>query len=215
VKIKIAPSIFAADLANIEAEIKKVGKVDMLHLDIMDGHFVPNISYGPSVVEAIRRVTKMPLDVHLMIANPMKYIPIFAKAIKNDSKSIIVFHIETVDDPEEAIDAIRAEGVRAGMAIKPYTDIELARPYLADLDMVLQMTVEPGFSGQEMIADAIDNIRSLREWEPEMDIQVDGGVNAETAKELKEAGANVLVAGNAIFREADYREAIKGIKGNA
>jgi len=212
-KTKIAPSIFAADFANLESEIAALGSVDMLHLDIMDGHFVPNISFGPTMVESIRRITagKIPLDVHLMIENPLKYIPIFAKAVDNAPGSIIVFHIETTENPQEIIAAIKSLGLRAGIALKPHTPAEKAKPYLNQLDMVLQMTVEPGFSGQAMIPAAIENIRLLRQWAPNLDIQVDGGVTPETAPILKQAGANILVAGNAIFKSPDYPAAIAQI----
>jgi ribulose-phosphate 3-epimerase len=198
VKIKLAPSLLAADCANLQSEIEWVAEKlnpDMLHIDVMDGHFVPNISFGVPVVAAIRKITKIPLDVHLMLSHPHKFIKPFAEA----GADIITFHIESHSDIEETLELIRTCGISAGLALKPHTAVRQIKKWLNKLDMVLQMTVEPGFGGQPLLGCAVDSVRQIREWAPELDLQVDGGVNEDNVEMLKQAGANVLVMGHAIF----------------
>ena len=207
-KIKLSPSLLAADCANFEKSIKKLNdSVEMLHVDVMDGHFVPNISYGVPIVAAIKKVTDIPLDVHLMISNPLRYIKPFADA----GADIISFHVEANDDISEVIDEIKKCGVKAAVALKPGTSLDVILPYLGELDMVLQMTVEPGFGGQALNPAGIDNIRKLRA-QSDIDIQVDGGVKAENVAILASAGANVIVAGTAIFGANDPKQAADEIR---
>ena len=213
---KIAPSILSADFANLERDIHDLEKngADFVHVDIMDGIFVPNISIGIPVVQAIRPVTQLPLDVHLMIDRPIRYIEQFVKA----GADYLTIHIEA-DQPQntlEALDKIRALGCKAGIVLKPRTPAEAAIPYLDKCDMILIMTVEPGFGGQKFMADQMDKVRQLKEWmedlNPECLIEVDGGVDANTCTLCKEAGANVLVAGSAYFKAADRAAFVKTIQ---
>ncbi len=209
-KILIAPSLLSADFSKLGEEIKAVEKsgADWIHVDIMDGHFVPNLTIGPVVVKSIRPVTKLPLDVHLMIENPEKYVESFAKAGAN----IITFHIEAQDDPKEVIKLIRYFKKKVGVSIRPKTDLKTIEPILSMIDMVLIMTVEPGFAGQEFILDALPKIEALRKIFKK-DIQVDGGINDSTASEVRSSGANVIVAGTAIFGTKDYAGAIRKLRG--
>ena len=209
-KILIAPSILSADFSKLGQEIKDAEKAgaDWIHVDVMDGHFVPNLTVGPVVVKAVRPVTKLPLDVHLMIENPEKYIENFAKA----GADIITFHIEAEDDPKEVIKLIRYFKKKVGVSIRPKTDLKPIEPILSMVDMVLVMTVEPGFAGQEFIFDCLPKIESLRKIFKK-DIQVDGGINASTAAEVRSSGANVIVAGTAVFGTKNYAEAIKNLRG--
>ena len=204
---KIAPSILSADFANLERDIHDIEKngADWVHVDVMDGIFVPNISIGIPVVQAIRPVTKLPLDVHLMIERPIRYVEQFVRA----GADWLTIHIEA-DQPQntlEALEKIRELGCRPGIVIKPRTPVEAAIPYLEKVDLVLVMTVEPGFGGQKFMADQMDKIRQLREWlddvNPECLIEVDGGVDANTCAVCKENGAEVLVAGSAYFKAPD------------
>ena len=213
---KIAPSILSADFANLERDIHDLEKngADLVHVDIMDGIFVPNISIGIPVVQAIRPVTKLPLDVHLMIDRPIRYIEQFVKA----GADYLTIHIEA-DQPQntlEALDKIRSLGCKAGIVLKPKTPAEAAIPYLEKCDMILIMTVEPGFGGQKFMADQMDKVRQLKEWmedlNPDCLIEVDGGVDANTCAVCKEAGANVLVAGSAYFKAADRAAFVKTIQ---
>ena len=213
---KIAPSILAADFANLERDIHdlEVNGADWVHVDIMDGIFVPNISIGIPVVQAIRPVTKLPLDVHLMIDRPIRYVEAFVKA----GADWLTIHIEA-DQPQntlEALDKIHALGCKAGIVLKPKTPVEAAIPYLEKCDMVLVMTVEPGFGGQKFMADQMPKVRQLREWlddiNPECLVEVDGGVDAATHSICKENGANVLVAGSAYFKAADRATFVKTIQ---
>lgn len=211
--IKISPSMLASDYANLEAELKKCenGGADLIHLDVMDGHFVPNISIGAPVIKAMKAVCSVPFDVHLMISEPLKYIDDFADA----GADIITFHTECDSDTEKTIDKILASGCKAALAVKPNTPVEEVYPYLDRLSMVLIMTVEPGFGGQSFMESTMPKIVKLREKCPELDIQVDGGINTETVKIAGRAGANVFVAGSAVFKSDNPSETIMILKKNA
>jgi ribulose-phosphate 3-epimerase len=207
---KISPSLLSADFANLERDIKRVEEAgaDWLHIDVMDGHFVPNITIGVPVVASIRKTTRLPLDVHLMIENPEKFVEAFAKA----GADIITFHYEAVAHAGALIRKIKALGVKAGISIKPKTPAEAVLPYLPELDLVLVMTVEPGFGGQEFLQDCAQKIAVIKKHAPEnLIIQVDGGINAATAKICTNLGANSLVAGNYIFKSADLKAAIASL----
>ncbi len=209
-KILIAPSILSADFSKLGAEIKDAGNAgaDWIHVDIMDGHFVPNLTVGTAVVKSIRPMTRLPLDVHLMVDNPEKFVESFAKA----GADLITFHIEAQDDPKEVIKLIRYFKKKVGASIRPKTPLKAIEPVLSMVDMVLVMTVEPGFAGQEFILDCLPKIESLRKVFKK-DIQVDGGINAITAADVIRAGANVIVAGTAVFGTKNYAEAIKSLRG--
>ncbi|RXT15513.1 ribulose-phosphate 3-epimerase [Ammoniphilus sp. CFH 90114] len=214
--IKIAPSILSADFAKLGEEIREVeaGGADYIHVDVMDGHFVPNITIGPLVVQAIRPVTNLPLDVHLMIESPDRYIPEFAK----QGADIITVHQEACTHLHRTIHLIKDYGVKAGVVLNPATPIVTIESILEDLDMVLLMTVNPGFGGQKFISSVLSKIKQLRQQLDErglyhVEIEVDGGIQAETARLAVEAGANVLVAGNAIYGQKDRRAAIQAIRG--
>ena len=209
-KILIAPSILSANFSKLGEEIQSVERygADWIHIDIMDGHFVPNLTIGPVVVKSVRPVTKLPFDVHLMIDNPEKYVESFVKA----GADIITFHIEAVSEPKEIIKLIRYFKKKVGVSIRPKTGIASIEPVLPMVDMVLIMTVEPGFAGQEFILDCLPKIEALRKIFKK-DIQVDGGINASTAAEVRNCGANVIVAGTAVFGTKNYAEAIRGLRG--
>ena len=208
-KMIISPSILSADFANLERDIKAVETADWLHIDVMDGHFVPNITIGVPVVASIRKVTDMPLDVHLMIENPEKYIEAFAHA----GADIITFHFEAVSDVNAVIKLIKSFGIKAGMSIKPKTPADVVFPYLNNLDMVLVMTVEPGFGGQKFMQDCAEKIPAIKaKAQDNLIIQVDGGINAETARICTSYGANSLVAGNYIYKSADIKSAIASLR---
>ena len=213
---KIAPSILSADFANLERDIHDLEKngADIVHVDIMDGIFVPNISIGIPVVQALRPVTGLPLDVHLMIDRPIRYVEQFVKA----GADYLTIHVEA-DQPQntlEALDKIHALGCKAGIVLKPKTPVEAAIPYLEKCDMILVMTVEPGFGGQKFMADMMPKVQQLREWmddiNPECLIEVDGGVDANTCAVCKESGADVLVAGSAYFKATDRAAFVKTIQ---
>ena len=213
---KISPSILAADFANLERDIRDIeaNGADFVHVDIMDGIFVPNISIGIPVVKAIRPVTKLPLDVHLMIDRPIRYVEDFVKA----GADFVTIHVEA-DQPQntlEALDKIHALGCKAGIVLKPKTPAEAAIPYLEKCDMILVMTVEPGFGGQSFMADQMGKVSQLKEWmediNPECLIEVDGGVDGVTHTVCKENGAEVLVAGSAYFKAEDRAAFVKTIQ---
>ena len=210
-KMKISPSILASDYANLESELQRIAASDMIHVDVMDGHFVPNISIGAPVVAAIKKVCSVPFDVHLMISHPLDYAEDFAKA----GADLICFHVESDSDVAATIAKIRSLGKEAALAVKPGTPIDAVVPYLDQLAMVLVMTVEPGFGGQSFMADMMPKIEKLRALGYTGDIEVDGGVNAETIKTAAKAGANVFVAGSAVFKSENPAETIALLKRNA
>lgn len=209
--IKIAPSILSADFAKLGEEVRDVerGGADYIHVDVMDGHFVPNITIGPLIVEAIRPVTKLPLDVHLMIENPDAYIEIFAKA----GADIITVHVEACPHLHRTLQLIKSYGVKAGVVLNPHTPVSMIEHIIDEVDMVLLMTVNPGFGGQTFITSVLPKIKQVADMVKErglnVEIEVDGGVNTETAKLCVEAGANVLVAGSAVYNKTDRAEAIR------
>ena len=214
---KIAPSILSADFANLERDIHNIAQngADWVHVDVMDGIFVPNISIGIPVVKALRPVTKLPLDVHLMIDRPIRYVEDFVKA----GADWLTIHVEA-DQPQntlEALDKIRTLGCKAALSLKPKTPAEAAIPYLEKCDMILVMTVEPGFGGQKFMADMMPKIRRLRQLLDEVNpgciIEVDGGVDGTTHTVCKESGAEVLVAGSAYFKAADRAAFVKTVQG--
>ena len=205
--IKVAPSILSADFVNLERDIRALGPAgaDYVHVDVMDGLFVPNITIGLPVVKAISRISPLPLDVHLMIDRPLRYAERFCEA----GADVLTLHVEA-DTPEhtrEALETIRACGKKAGLSLKPGTPAEAALPYLELCDLILVMTVEPGFGGQKFMADMMPKLKTLRRWldgkNLGCELEVDGGVNAETARICRENGANVLVAGSAWFKAPD------------
>ncbi|MFG6148961.1 ribulose-phosphate 3-epimerase [Halobacillus sp. B23F22_1] len=211
---KIAPSILASDFAHLANEIKEVeeGGADYIHVDVMDGHFVPNITIGPLIVDSIRPHTSLPLDVHLMIEDPDQYIEEFAKA----GADILTVHQETCPHLHRTIQLIKSFGVKAGVVINPATPAESIRPILQEVDLVLLMTVNPGFGGQAFIPEVLSKIEQIAAWRKEYDytfeIEVDGGVNEKTAVDCTKAGADVLVAGSAVFSEKDRKKAIEAIR---
>ena len=213
-KIKISPSILSADYASLKSEIEKVknGGADMLHVDVMDGHFVPNISKGPPVIKSIRKATDMFLDCHLMISNPCDYVDSFVKS----GADLIAFHVESNSNVEETIEKITSAGVLPALVVKPGTPAESVFPYLSKIAMVLVMTVEPGFGGQSFMEDMLPKIKAIREKadevNPELMIQVDGGIVPETAKKCVDAGADVLVSGSYIFGALDTADAIESLR---
>lgn len=210
-KVKISPSILASDYANLQSELERISTSDMIHVDVMDGHFVPNISIGAPVTAACKKVCDVPFDVHLMISNPLDYAEDFAKA----GADIICFHSECDSDTEETIDKILSLGKRAGLAIKPATPIDEVVKYLDKLSMVLVMTVEPGFGGQSFMESTMPKVEAIRKINPDIDIEVDGGINAETIKIAAKAGANVFVAGSAVFKSENPAETIALLRKNA
>lgn len=191
--------------------MEKAG-ADWLHLDVMDGHFVPNLTFGPLLVEAVRKCSDLPLDVHLMIQNPERYTPDFARA----GADIITFHIESCPNPQKIISLIRKHKVKAGCSIKPKTGFGRIKPFVKELNLVLIMTVEPGFGGQKFMTQMLPKIRKVRDYVIKNNlktlIEVDGGINPSTSGLVKEAGADVLVAGASIFKSSDYTTVIKALR---
>ncbi len=213
-EIKIAPSLLACDFGRLHEEIQAVeaAGADWLHLDVMDGHFVPNISFGPVIVEATKRVSHRPIDVQLMIEHPEQYAEAFMKAGANH----LTVHVEAEGLREAStlhalLRELRRQHVKAGLSVKPKTPVEALRPYLEEVDLILIMTVEPGFGGQAFLPEMLEKIRAVRQWYAG-DIEVDGGINDQTAKLVCQAGANALVAGTYIFRHQSYRAAIEALR---
>jgi ribulose-phosphate 3-epimerase len=210
----IAASLLSADFAELKNEIRSVeqGGVDWLHLDVMDGHFVPNITFGPFITAAIRKITQLPLDAHLMITDPLKYAPEFAKA----GADYITIHAETVDDPKTAIQNIKTLGVKAGLSVNPGTPLDKVLSVIGDIDLFLVMSVHPGFGGQKFMPEVLDKVRTLKKLKDQGRtkalISIDGGINRQTAARAVEAGAEVLVAGAAIFGAADRKMEIEAIR---
>jgi ribulose-phosphate 3-epimerase len=212
--IQISPSILSADFARLEQEIAKVetAGADLLHVDVMDGHFVPNLTFGPPVVKAIRRVTKLPFDVHLMVEHPEKYIGPFAEAGAN----IITVHAEATSHLHRTIQSIKEHHIQAGVALNPSTPLCAIEEILQELDLILIMSVNPGFGGQKFIPSALNKITRLRSMLTQTNahamIEVDGGVTPENAAQLKAAGVNIMVAGSAIYGAVDCKAAIASLK---
>jgi ribulose-phosphate 3-epimerase len=217
-KIIVAPSILAADFSKLAAEVRATEKAgaDWIHCDIMDGHFVDNISFGPAIVDLVRKQTNLPLDVHLMIEHPDHYVPRFVEAGANS----ITVHVEpeAKHDVAKTLRQIRENGCRAGLSLNPATPFELVEPFLDKIDILLVMTVHPGFGGQSFRAEQMEKVKGASQWnksrKDKIDIEVDGGINAETAPLSLQNGANVLVAGTSIFRAKDYAEAIRELRGS-
>ena len=212
--VKISPSVLAADFSKLGQEVADIERAgaDMVHLDVMDGKFVTNISFGFPVIEALRKNSGMIFDVHLMIDKPEVYIDRFIDA----GADIVTFHTEATDDVDTALDIIKKRGKKAAISVKPATPIETVYPYLEKCDMVLVMTVEPGYGGQALIPETLEKVRKLRaeitKRGLEIDVQVDGGIKPENAKDAIEAGANVLVAGSSVFKAQDRKNAIDALR---
>lgn len=215
--IKISPSILSCDYGRMADELKCMEEcgADLMHIDVMDGHFVPNITLGAPVCKCIKKYTDVPFDVHLMISEPLKYVEDFCRA----GADIICFHTESDSDTGETIDRIIECGAKPALAIKPKTDIDAVLPYLEKIAMVLVMTVEPGFGGQSFMADQMDKVRRIRyeinKRGLKTDIEVDGGINGETISIAAAAGANVFVSGSALFSASDRKETMDGFKEKA
>ena len=213
--IKIAPSILSADFANLERDIRKISAADYVHVDVMDGLFVPNITIGIPVVKAIRPTTSLPLDVHLMIERPVRYVEQFCDA----GADLVTCHVEadTEENTRAALAKIHARGRRAGVVVKPKTPAEAVLPFLGDCDIVLVMTVEPGFGGQSFMADMMPKVAQIRRWIDERglacELEVDGGVGVKTRDACVNAGANVLVAGSAVYGAEDIPARIRELRG--
>ena len=213
-QIKISPSILSADFANLQRDIQRISTADLVHVDVMDGVFVPNISIGLPVVKSIRPTTDLPLDVHLMIVEPLRYAARFCDA----GADIVTFHVEadTEENIHKTIEAVHEKGKKAGVVLKPKTSAEAVLPFLREVDMVLIMTVEPGFGGQKFMADMMDKVRTIRGWideqNPACDLEVDGGIDPVTAPLAVDAGANVLVAGSAVYGAEDIPARIAALR---
>ena len=210
--IKISPSILSSDFAKLGQDVEKAekGGAEYLHIDVMDGVFVPNISIGSGVQKSIRKQSKMVFDTHLMIVDPIRYIEDFYKA----GSDIITIHYESCKNVEETLDKIHSYGIKAGLSIKPKTPVEVIKPLIGKFDMLLIMSVEPGFGGQSFIPESLDKIKEARELLPDLDIEVDGGINADNINSVVKAGANILVAGSAVFGKEDVTAAIATLRKN-
>jgi ribulose-phosphate 3-epimerase len=212
--VRIAPSILSADFARLADEIACVesGGADLLHVDVMDGHFVPNLTLGPPIVEAIRKVTKLPLDVHLMITNPDAFVQEFAEA----GADYLTVHVETCPHLHRTVQAIKGHGVKAGVTLNPATSLATVEEILSDIDLLLIMSVSPGFGGQQFIPSSLGKIQRARRLldhsHSQAALEVDGGVKVDNAAQILEAGADILVAGSAIFTSQDYRSTITALR---
>lgn len=209
-RIKIAPSLLAADFSRLAEEVRRVEEAgcDLIHIDVMDGHFVPNITVGPFIVKAIRKLTKLPLDTHLMIENPLQFVKDFAEA----GSDHITIHAEACQSNlAQVLQAIKGFGKSRGVSLRPATPLDPIKSHLQDIDMVLLMTVNPGFGGQSFMPEVLPKVEALRRIYTG-DIEVDGGINKETCKKAVAAGANVLVAGTAVFGQANVKQAIEDLR---
>ena len=214
-RIRVAPSLLSADFSRLAEDISRIEEAgaDLLHLDIMDGHFVPNLSFGIPVVEAVRRVTELTLDTHLMMSNPVE----FAAPFKKAGADSLTIHLEVCPQPARAVEAVRGAGLDCGLAINPGTAVDSLLPFVCDVDLVLIMSVEPGFGGQKFIPSVLDKVRAVRDHMTsegcDIPVEIDGGVTPENALSCREAGATMLVAGSSVFGAADASEAIRAIRG--
>lgn len=214
-KLLIAPSILSCDFARLKEEIHAVESAgaDWLHVDVMDGHFVDNLTIGPPVISKIKAVTEIPLDVHLMIEKPEKSLDAYIQA----GSDLITIHVESTQEVQKTLEKIKGAGKKAGITLRPVTSLDKIKPFLGMVDLVLVMTVNPGFGGQSFMEDQLEKVTWLKSWadknNPNLHIEVDGGVNPKTGARCYSAGANVFVAGNSIFKTADYRLAISELRG--
>jgi len=212
--VKVSPSILQADLTKLEEEIKSIeeGGADFIHLDVMDGVFVPNLTFGPFFVEAVSKITNLPLDTHLMIIDPLKYVGEFSEA----GSHIIIFHIESLSPVKETIKTIREFGRKPGLSLNPSTPVEVIFPFLGDIDWILIMSVNPGFAGQTFIKETLRKVETLKELKIKENhsytIAIDGGINRETGPIARRAGAEVLVSASYIFNSSDRKKAIQDLK---